>query len=78
MVFVNKFTVTPDQLKPDTCSALKIVAVVGWTGDWCVYYGPSDWSDEDVAERGDKLISEQAATALFPTFGNSIEFYRGG
>lgn len=49
---------------PDDAIAIKIVAVAGYGKDFTAYYGPSDWSDEEVAHSGDK-ISEEAGRALF-------------
>lgn len=44
--------------------AIKVVAVAGYDGDWTAYVGPTDWTDEQVAEQGDKLTEAQAG-ALF-------------
>jgi hypothetical protein len=47
----------------------KVVAVIGHSGDWTAYRGPSDWTDEQVAQSGDK-ITKEAAEGLFPTIRN--------
>jgi len=56
--------------------AVKIVAVIGAGGnDWAAYLGLSDWSDEYVAESGDKLPAA-AAEALFPTIAARFVYRR--
>lgn len=66
--WVNKYTISPSDLQPGDASVVKIVAVNGVAGtDWAAYMGWSDWTDEEVANTGDK-ISETAARDLFPSF----------
>ena len=65
----------PGVLRPDDALVLKVCAVRGWDSDWAAYQGLSEWSDERVLESGDKL-SEEAATALFPSFAASGLAYR--
>ena len=72
--FVNKYTVRPMNIQRGTAAAIKIVAVAG-DDDWAAYYGLSDWSDERVAEEGDK-IDRAAAALLFPAFVSSGRYYR--
>lgn len=33
----------------------KLVAAAGYNNDWALYWGPSDWSNEEVANNGKKL-----------------------
>ena len=54
------------EFKPGEAYAVKIVASVGYGGDWAAYLGESDWDDEQVLNEGDK-INRKAAEALFPT-----------
>ena len=55
--------------------AIKVVAVAGYANDWAAYIGPSDWTDERVAEQGDKLSPEQAGP-LFYVLRESGRTYR--
>ena len=43
--------------------AFKFAAVEGAIGDWALYYGPIDWTDERVKAEGNK-VSEPIAVAL--------------
>jgi len=56
-------------LNPDDMVAVKCVTVIGWNGDFAVYSGPSDWSDERVAAEGDKML-EDAGRAVAPYCGH--------
>jgi hypothetical protein len=53
-------------LKPGDIVAVKHVTVIGYAGDFAVYMGLSDHSDEYVANRGDKVYPEEAARAIAP------------
>jgi hypothetical protein len=56
--------------------AVKIVAVIGAASyDWAAYLGLPAWSDEYVAESGDKLTAA-AAEALFPTIAARFKYRR--
>ena len=46
---------SPDDLQPGDVFAAKVVATVGRAGDWALYIGPSDWTDEHVKASGNKL-----------------------
>lgn len=65
--WVNKYTIKPNEIKPGTGMAIKVVARVydSFGGCWCAYYGPSGDSDESVADQGSE-VPEQAALLLFP------------
>jgi hypothetical protein len=65
--WVNKVTVLPNDIKPGTGMAIKVVARVydSFGGCWCAYLGASDKTDEEVADHGDE-IPEEAALLLFP------------
>lgn len=63
--YKNKYMIRPDELQPGDRMAIKIVAVIGWDNDWAAYYSLTNWSDDEVAENGDKL-SEREARPLFP------------
>jgi len=65
MTTLNPVTVRPGELKPGDMLGFKVIAVIGWSGkDWCAYRGLTNWSDERVAQEGDK-ISREAAESLF-------------
>ena len=68
--------VLPSEIKPSDAFPIKVVAVAGSGDDWAAYYGPSNWTDEEVAESGDKLLSSQAEP-LFYAMRNSGRSYRG-
>lgn len=74
--FKNLVTTSPSDVEQGDAFAVKIVAVAGYDNDWAAYRGPSDWSDEVVAQSGDKLL-EKEATPLFYVMRNSGRYYRG-
>ena len=53
-----------DDLKPGVHLGIKVIATIGQALDWAAYAGPTDWSDQRVADEGDK-ISKDAAERLF-------------
>jgi hypothetical protein len=65
----------PGLLGPGDAVVIKVSAVRGHDNDWAAYLGLSKWSDGEVAASGDKL-SEEAATALFPSFAQAGLVYR--
>jgi hypothetical protein len=67
--FCNPVTLSPIDIRPGTATPMKVVAVAHGPY-WTAYRGPSDWSDRDVAEHGDKLL-ESVARGLFYAFANS-------
>lgn len=73
--FRNKVTVSPSDVQDGDAFAVKVVAVAGHDNDWAAYEGPSHWTDNEVAESGDKLLKEQAAP-LFHVFRVSERHYR--
>jgi len=52
-------------LKQGDIVAVKMVAVIGWAEDFSVYQGLSEWSDQQVAENGDK-VPESVGRAVAP------------
>ena len=52
-------------LKPDDIVAVKYATVIGYAGDFAVYMGLSSWSDQAVANNGDK-VSEDVGRAVAP------------
>lgn len=65
LTFKNKVTTNPGDVKPLDAFAIKVVAWVHGGGySWAAYYGPSDWTDEQVAFSGDVLL-EEAARSMF-------------
>ena len=56
--------VRPLDIKPGDNLGFKVIAVIGYGGDWAAYYGLTNWSDEKVASEGDKL-NKEAAEKLF-------------
>jgi hypothetical protein len=73
--FKNKVTTSPSDVQPDDAFAIKVVAVAGHRDDWTAYYGPSHWSNEMVADSGDKLSAGQAEP-LFYVLAASGRYYR--
>ena len=66
---------SPSDVKDRDTFPIKVVAVAGCGNDWAAYYGPTTWSDAEVAQNGDKLSREQA-TPLFFALRNSSRYYR--
>lgn len=64
MTTLNPVSAIPSDLKPDDRLGFKIIAVIGHAGDWAAYQGLTHWSDDQVADSGDKLL-RAAAEALF-------------
>ena len=75
MPLVDYYNATDELATPDTAVPCKVVAITGYGGDWAAYRGPSDWTDEMIAEQGDKK-TQLAAEGLFPTFCNIGLRYR--
>jgi len=73
--FKNKVTTSPSDVEPSDAFAIKVVAVAGYSNDWSAYLGPTYWTDEEVAESGDKLSKEQAEP-LFYVLAAAGRFYR--
>ena len=74
--FKNLVTTSPSDVKQGDAFAIKVVAIAGYANDWAAYRGPSDWSDQMVAEQGDKL-NEEAARVVFYVMRASGRHYRG-
>jgi hypothetical protein len=60
----NPVAAIPNKMEQGDGMAMKIVAVVHDGTRWSAYRGPSNWSDERVAQQGDK-IPKEAAELLF-------------
>jgi len=75
MRFRNVHATQPDDVQDGDAFPFKIVAVAGQNNDWSAYWGPSSWSDERVAQEGDKL-SETQARPLFYVLTRSGREYR--
>lgn len=73
--FRNAASVRPSDVQDSDAFALKVVAVAGFANDWTAYRGPTNWSDAQVAEGGDKLLAE-VAKALFYVLAVSGRRYR--
>lgn len=72
--FKNLVTTRPCDVESRDAFAVKIVAVAGYD-DWSAYIGPSDWTDEEVTQRGDRLLERQAEP-LFYVLRASGRHYR--
>jgi len=64
MATLNPVQVIPATLKPGDVLGFKVIALIGYAGDWAAYEGLTSWTDDEVAALGDK-ISQKAAEALF-------------
>jgi hypothetical protein len=53
------------KLQANDIVAVKYVTVIGHVGDFAVYMGESSQSDQDIAQRGDK-VDEATARAVAP------------
>ena len=73
--FGNLRLTSPADVQSRDAFAVKVVAVAGHVNDWAAYIGPTDWSDQEVAENGDKL-DKKAAEALFYVMRWSGRSYR--
>lgn len=71
---LNAYTVRPDEIQTDDRFGYKLVARVD-EYTWTVYKGLTDWSDSEVASRGD-AVSEEVAIALFPSLQYGRKYYR--
>ena len=60
MAQLNKQWTSPSDVKEGDYCALKIVAVAGYNNDWAAYYGPTDWTDDEVRMGGTKMLKEEA------------------
>ena len=73
--FKNPFYTQASDIEEGDAFGVKIVAIVGYANDWAAYIGPIDWSDEMVADQGDKLSPEHARP-LFHALRESGRSYR--
>ena len=64
-VFKNLVTTSPSDVEDGDAFAIKIVAVAGRDEDWAAYMGPSDWTDEEIAQAGNKLLEKQAEPLFY-------------
>ena len=39
---------------------IKVILVEGWGDDWAAYAGPGNWSDDRIAQNGNRLQRESA------------------
>ena len=74
MRFRNRYATQSDDVQDGDAFPFKIVAVAGQNNDWAAYWGPSSWSDERVAQEGDKLRREVAEPLFY--LGRSGRTYR--
>jgi len=56
---------SPSNVKDRDTFPIKVVAVAGHGNDWAAYYGPTNWTDKQVAQSGDKLLECQAKPLFF-------------
>jgi len=75
MRFLNPYTSPITAIRNGEAVAIKIVAVAGQANDWAAYYGPTDWSDERIADVGDKMMATHAKP-IFPHMHMSGRLYR--
>jgi len=73
---LNPVTVRPIELKPGDVLGYKIVAVIGYGGDWAAYAGLTNWTDEEVKDGGDKLGQDVAELLFYAPKAAGLE-YRG-
>ena len=79
LTYKDYYSMSPNEFKPGDEVAVKVVAVVGWDGDYAVYTGPGGWTDDMVAHTGDKVYGKQGRAlgeALFPSVAEGRR-YRG-
>ena len=60
MAQLNKQLTNPSDVKEGDYCALKIVAVAGYGNKWAAYYGPTDWTDDEVCMGGTKMLEKEA------------------
>ena len=71
---LNAYMISPVEIEAGDRYAYKLVAVID-EHFWTVFKGLSDWTDQDVADGGDS-VSEEVATALFPSLSYDRTYYR--
>ena len=47
-------------LKPGEQMAFKVVVANGYANDYAIYYGPTDWTDDEIRSGGTKLDVDTA------------------
>ena len=55
---------------------IRWVACRGGIHDWCIYYGYTQMSVEEVARNGDKIHSEESIKRLVPCDEEAYGMYR--
>jgi len=63
--FIDGAATSPSCVQDGDAVILKVVGIAGFNNDWAAYCGPSDWSDEMVAEQGSKLAYEQVESLFY-------------
>jgi hypothetical protein len=71
---LNAYMIRPDEVLAGDHYGYKLLARID-EYTWTVYKGLTDWSDEEVLDRGDS-VSEEVAFALFPSLQYDREYYR--
>jgi hypothetical protein len=71
---LNAYNIAPHEVLSGDRYGYKLVAVVD-DSFWTVYKGLTDWTDEEVASKGD-AVSEEVAVALFPSLRYDRLYYR--
>ena len=59
-------------LEPGEQTAFKVVVVNGTANDYAIYYGPIDWTDDEIRSSGGKFDTETAKRLAFalPALGH--------
>lgn len=75
---LNPYVLSPSEIRGGDTLGYKVVVTVDYSGNfWSAFKGPTGWSDERVANEGDR-ISKVIAEALFPLFSfTNIKYYSG-
>jgi hypothetical protein len=74
MEILNPVMVRPNELNPGDKLGFKVIAVIGYGGDWAAYYGLTCWTDEEVAEGGDKLNKDAAEKMFYAPVAAGLKY----
>lgn len=71
---LNAYNISGFEIQPNDRFGYKIIACVWDENSWCAFMGLTDWTDADVASRGEQIPFE-VAKYLFSTIANTIPNY---
>ena len=79
LTYKQYYNMCGDEFQDGDRIAVKLVCVLGYGGDYAIYLGTTDMTDDQVARNGDKLYSDSGDEVGMALFPNAVydKHYRG-